>query len=127
MASHGHLFVPAFNEIRYYIVRIARYCSHRSPLCRPQEDEEIILADGSYIGPLSLFLEDDDMEKPGKGHHDASEPLGYQARERIRKRGFLRLSPGQEQAIPLILKKKNIVLIAPTGDRKNRECDVPVL
>lgn len=54
------------------------------------------------------------------------ELLGRQVRERIRKRGFLRLSPAQEQAIPLILKKKNLVLIAPTGTGKTESAMFPV-
>jgi len=55
------LFVPAFNEIAGYdIVRIIR--DPFSPISRYMNHNtaEIILADGSYIGPVTLFLNDDD-------------------------------------------------------------------
>jgi hypothetical protein len=54
------LFVPAFNEIAGYdIVRIAK--DPFSPLsrCIQQEDAEVILADGTLIGPLAMLLDDD--------------------------------------------------------------------
>ncbi|MFA5332370.1 MAG: DEAD/DEAH box helicase [Methanoregula sp.] len=44
----------------------------------------------------------------------------------VKKRGFTRLSPAQEQAIPLILKKNHIVLIAPTGTGKTESAMLPV-
>jgi metallophosphoesterase superfamily enzyme len=67
------LFVPSFNEIAGYdIVRIARDPFSPISRCIRKEDAEIILADGSYIGPLSLFLEDDDKDKTlGKRSHGA--------------------------------------------------------
>ena len=67
------LFVPAFNEIPGYdIVRIARDPFSPISRCMKMEDAEVILADGSYIGPLSLLLEDDNTdERPGKGRHGA--------------------------------------------------------
>ena len=54
------------------------------------------------------------------------ELLDSHVRECIRKRGFTRLSPAQEQAIPLILAKKNLVLIAPTGTGKTESAMFPV-
>ena len=54
------------------------------------------------------------------------ELLDNHVRECIRKRGFTRLSPAQEQAIPLILEKKNLVLIAPTGTGKTESAMFPV-
>ena len=56
----------------------------------------------------------------------ALELLGDHVRSCIRKRGFTRLSPAQEQAIPLILQKKNLVLIAPTGTGKTESAMFPV-
>jgi len=44
----------------------------------------------------------------------------------IKKRGFTRLSPAQEQAIPIVLAKKNLVLIAPTGTGKTESAMFPV-
>ena len=54
------LFMPAFNEIAGYdILKIAR--DPFSPLsrCMRTGDAEIILADGTYIGPLSVLEHDD--------------------------------------------------------------------
>jgi hypothetical protein len=67
------LFVPAFNEIAGYdIVRIARDPFSPISRCINQEGAEIILADGSYIGPLSMLLKDDDTDKtPGTERHGA--------------------------------------------------------
>lgn len=44
----------------------------------------------------------------------------------IKKRGFSELSDAQNQAIPLILKGNNIVLIAPTGTGKTESAMFPV-
>lgn len=44
----------------------------------------------------------------------------------IRKRGFTTLSDAQEQAIPLVLDGKHIVLIAPTGTGKTESAMFPV-
>ena len=58
------LFVPAFNEIAGDdIIKIAR--DPFSPLsrCMKQNDAEIILADGTYIGPLAMLLDDDPSEE----------------------------------------------------------------
>ena len=55
------LFVPAFNEIAGYDIRqIAR--DPFAPLSKAMKPEtaEIILADGTYIGPLSMLGSDDD-------------------------------------------------------------------
>ncbi|MEN6443374.1 MAG: metallophosphoesterase [Methanoregula sp.] len=54
------LFIPAFNELAGYdILKIAR--DPFSPLsrCMKKETAEIILSDGTYIGPLSLVENDD--------------------------------------------------------------------
>jgi ATP-dependent Lhr-like helicase len=44
----------------------------------------------------------------------------------IRKRGFTALSDAQKQAIPLILEKNHIVLIAPTGTGKTESAMFPI-
>ncbi len=55
------LFVPAFNEIAGYdIIRIARDPFSPISRCMKQNDAEIILADGTYIGTLAMLLDDDD-------------------------------------------------------------------
>ena len=54
------------------------------------------------------------------------ELLSEHVRACIKKRGFTRLSPAQEQAIPLVLQKKNLVLIAPTGTGKTESAMFPV-
>ena len=54
------LFMPAFNELAGYdILKITR--DPFSPLsrCMKKETAEIILSDGTYIGPLSLVENDD--------------------------------------------------------------------
>jgi hypothetical protein len=54
------LFMPAFNEIAGYdLVQITK--NPFSPLSRNmlQDDAEIILADGTYIGPLTSLLSDE--------------------------------------------------------------------
>lgn len=56
----------------------------------------------------------------------ALELLGDHVRACIKKRGFAGLSPAQEQAIPLVLQKKNLVLIAPTGTGKTESAMFPV-
>jgi metallophosphoesterase superfamily enzyme len=54
------LFVPAFNEIAGYdIVKIARDPFSPISRCMKQDDAEIILADGTYIGRLKMLLDDD--------------------------------------------------------------------
>jgi hypothetical protein len=55
------LFVPAFNEIAGYdIIKIARDPFSPISRCMKQDDAEIILADGTYIGTLAMLLDDDD-------------------------------------------------------------------
>jgi hypothetical protein len=55
------LFVPAFNEIAGYdILRIARDPFSPISRCMRQDDAEIILADGTYIGPLKMLLDEED-------------------------------------------------------------------
>jgi len=54
------------------------------------------------------------------------EQLDPRVRACIKKRGFTRLSPAQEQAIPIVLAKKNLVLIAPTGTGKTESAMFPV-
>ena len=54
------LFMPAFNEIAGYdLLQITK--NPFSPLSRHmlQDEAEIILADGTYIGPLCSFLSDE--------------------------------------------------------------------
>ena len=66
------LFVPAFNEIAGYdIVRIAK--DPFSPISRSinREDAEVILADGTFIGPLAMLLDDADGEDEGRDHRGA--------------------------------------------------------
>ncbi len=66
------LFVPAFNEIAGYdIVKIARDPFSPISRCMKQDDAEIILADGTYIGPLSMLLDEDADEDPGAYLHGA--------------------------------------------------------
>jgi ATP-dependent Lhr-like helicase len=55
-----------------------------------------------------------------------AEQLDPRVRACIQKRGFTRLSPAQEQAIPIVLAKKNLVLIAPTGTGKTESAMFPV-
>ncbi len=52
--------------------------------------------------------------------------LDGRVRSCIKKRGFSGLSDPQMQAIPLILDKKSIVLIAPTGTGKTESAMIPV-
>jgi hypothetical protein len=55
------LFMPAFNELAGYdILKIVK--DPFSPLsrCMRPEETEIILADGTYIGPVSAILTDED-------------------------------------------------------------------
>ena len=54
------------------------------------------------------------------------ELLDPKVRECIRKRGFSDLSEAQQQAIPLVLSGKHIVLIAPTGTGKTESAMFPV-
>ncbi|MFA5332371.1 MAG: metallophosphoesterase [Methanoregula sp.] len=59
------LFMPAFNEIAGYdIVRIADDPFSPISRCMKQDDAEVILADGTYIGPLSM-LRDNDKDDEG--------------------------------------------------------------
>ncbi|MDD1703565.1 MAG: metallophosphoesterase [Methanoregula sp.] len=54
------LFMPAFNEIAGYdIIKIARDPFSPISRCMIQEGAEIILSDGTYIGPLSMLLDED--------------------------------------------------------------------
>ena len=65
------LFVPAFNEIPGYdIVKISRDPFSPISRCMKQDGAEVILADGTYIGPLSMLLDDDNVnEKTRKDRH----------------------------------------------------------
>jgi len=56
----------------------------------------------------------------------AGELLSPAVREVVRKRGFTTLSEAQEQAIPLLLQGKNLVLVAPTGTGKTESAMLPV-
>ena len=65
------LFVPAFNEIAGYdIVRIAKDPFSPISRCIQQKDAEVILADGTLIGPLAMLLDDDQDDEDGRreGH-----------------------------------------------------------
>ena len=56
--------MPAFNELAGYdILKITRDPFSPISRCMKQDDAEIILADGTYIGPLSMLLDDDDDEE----------------------------------------------------------------
>jgi metallophosphoesterase superfamily enzyme len=60
-ASTRLLFMPAFNELAGYdILQIVK--NPFSPLsrCMKAEEAEVILADGTYIGPLSSLDQDED-------------------------------------------------------------------
>jgi len=58
------LFVPAFNEIAGYdIVRIAKDPFSPISRCIKKEDAEVILADGTFIGPLAMLLDDDEEDE----------------------------------------------------------------
>ncbi|ABS56195.1 metallophosphoesterase [Methanoregula boonei 6A8] len=62
------LFVPAFNEIAGYdIVRIAKDPFSPISRCIQQEDAEVILADGTLIGPLAMLLDDDREDENERG------------------------------------------------------------
>jgi len=52
--------------------------------------------------------------------------LDPRVRELVRARGFTRLSPIQEAAIPLVREGKNLILIAPTGTGKTESAMIPV-
>jgi ATP-dependent Lhr-like helicase len=54
------------------------------------------------------------------------EDLDPKVRQCIKKRGFSELSDAQNQAIPLILKGNNLILIAPTGTGKTESAMLPV-
>jgi len=61
------LFVPAFNEIAGYdITRIAEDPFSPISRCIRQEDAEVILPDGTLIGPLSMLLDDNRDNGPGR-------------------------------------------------------------
>ncbi|HNX18202.1 MAG TPA: metallophosphoesterase [Methanoregula sp.] len=65
------LFIPAFNEIAGYdILKIARDPFSPISRCIRHEGAEVILSDGTYIGPLSMLLDDDDDadESPRRGN-----------------------------------------------------------
>ena len=64
--------------------------------------------------------------RPRSAPPAAGELLSPAVREVVRKRGFTALSDAQEQAIPLLLEGKNLVLVAPTGTGKTESAMLPV-
>jgi ATP-dependent Lhr-like helicase len=56
----------------------------------------------------------------------AADLLDPRVREVARRRGFTELSEAQEQAIPLLLAGKNLILVAPTGTGKTESAVFPV-
>lgn len=64
--------------------------------------------------------------RPRSAPPTAGELLSPAVREVVRKRGFTALSDAQEQAIPLLLEGKNLVLVAPTGTGKTESAMLPV-
>ena len=52
--------------------------------------------------------------------------LDPRVREVARRRGFTGLSEAQDQAIPLLLEGKNLILVAPTGTGKTESAMLPV-
>ena len=64
--------------------------------------------------------------RPRSAPPTAGELLSPTVREVVRKRGFTALSDAQEQAIPLLLEGKNLVLVAPTGTGKTESAMLPV-
>ncbi len=53
-------------------------------------------------------------------------PLDERVRSAIEKRGFTDLSEAQEEAIPRLLERKHLILIAPTGTGKTESAMIPV-
>ncbi|MGB4051636.1 MAG: DEAD/DEAH box helicase, partial [Methanoculleus sp.] len=63
---------------------------------------------------------------PRSAPKTAADLLSPEVREAARRRGFAELSEAQEQAIPLLLDGKNLVLVAPTGTGKTESAVFPV-
>ena len=58
------LFMPSFNEIAGYdILQIIKNPFSPISRCMKKEEAEIILADGTYIGPISSLQSDEDRLK----------------------------------------------------------------
>ncbi|MEM2124564.1 MAG: DEAD/DEAH box helicase, partial [Methanolinea sp.] len=57
---------------------------------------------------------------------DPTEDLDPRVRQLIRERGFSRMSPIQQAAIPLAREGKNLLVIAPTGTGKTESAMIPV-
>lgn len=57
---------------------------------------------------------------------DPTEDLDPRVRQLIRERGFARMSPIQQAAIPLVREGKNLLIIAPTGTGKTESAMIPV-
>ena len=76
----------------------------------------IILADGTYIGPVRFVCT---QMKPIEVFH-------RKVLACIKKRGFSVLSDAQTKSIPLILKGDHVLLIAPTGTGKTESAMFPV-
>ena len=63
---------------------------------------------------------------PRSAPETAADLLDPRVREVARRRGFAELSEAQEQAIPLLLEGRNLILVAPTGTGKTESAAFPV-
>ncbi|WP_286879096.1 DEAD/DEAH box helicase, partial [Methanoculleus sp. UBA413] len=63
---------------------------------------------------------------PRSAPETAADLLDPEVREVARRRGFVELSEAQEQAIPLLLEGRNLILVAPTGTGKTESAMFPV-
>lgn len=64
--------------------------------------------------------------RPRSAPKAAADLLDPKVREVARRRGFTELSEAQEQAIPLLLEGRNLILVAPTGTGKTESAMFPV-
>ena len=64
--------------------------------------------------------------RPRSAPQTTADLLDPRVREVARRRGFTGLSEAQEQAIPLLLEGRNLILVAPTGTGKTESAMLPV-